>query len=108
MTTAVQKPGSVMAEDIVYRDPAFRHLLRRRSRLRWGLTLPLVTAYFSYGLAGIYFPDAMASRVSGTPLSFAVIIGYAILFASIGLSLLYVYWVGRMRYVPPNSTDSDD
>lgn len=77
-------------------DPAFRELLARRSRLRWGLTGTLLGAYLAYGLAGLYAADALAAPFMGSAVTWGIVLGYAIILLAIGLSIYYVGAVNRL------------
>ncbi len=77
-------------------DPDFRRLMRRRSRLRWGLSALLVGSYLAYGMAGIYAGELLAAPFLGTAVTWSVVIGYAIIFLGIGSSIYYVWQVNRI------------
>ena len=77
----------------------FQDLLAKRSRLRWGLTAFLVTAYVGYGLAGVWFSDALSRPFFGTALSWIMAIAYIIMFLSVVTSLYYVRAIGKLHGV---------
>lgn len=77
-------------------NPGFQRHMRRRSGLRWGLTVFLVTAYLGWSLGGLYFPDAYGTGFLGSAIPWGIVAGYAIIAVSIGLSLFYVGRINRM------------
>lgn len=77
-------------------DPDFRRLLRRRSRLRWGLSGLLVTAYLSYGLAGLYLAEVLGRRFLGSAITWSFLLGYGIILLGIACSIYYVWQVNRI------------
>lgn len=77
-------------------DADFRRLLQRRSRLRWGLSALLTSVYLSYGMAGLYAPDLLAMRLSGSTITWSIILGYAIIALGIACSIGYVWQVNRI------------
>lgn len=80
----------------VVNDPAFQRLLSNRSKLRWTFTALLTVSYLGYGMAGLYFPDAVAQPFFGTAMPWVMFLGYLIIGLSIALSIVYVQIVGRM------------
>lgn len=102
-------PGSAAAEQAEVRpgtggtdagallnDPEFMELLRRRSRLRWGLAGLLTVAYLAYGIGGLYAPGFFALRLGGSAVSLAVVLGYTIILLGIACSIFYVWQVNRL------------
>lgn len=85
-----------MRHDDLMHDPDFQRLLRRRSRLRWGLTGLLVTAYLGYGLAGLYAPEVLARPVPGSAVALSLLLGYGIILLAIACSIFYVWRVNRI------------
>lgn len=85
-----------MGHDELLNDPDFQRLLRRRSRLRWGLTAVLVTAYLGYGLAGLYAPQVLARPVFGSAIAWSLLLGYGIIILAIACSIFYVWQVNRI------------
>ena len=81
----------------IIESPQFRALLAKRSRLRWGLTAFLVAAYVTYGLAGVWYPDALSRPFLGTSMSWVMVIAYLIMFLSIATALVYVRIVGKLH-----------
>lgn len=77
-------------------DPEFRRLLRRRSRLRWGLAALLSAVYLAYGMAGLYAPALLAGPFPGTGIAAGFVIGYVIIALGIGCSIFYVWQVNRI------------
>jgi uncharacterized membrane protein (DUF485 family) len=77
-------------------DPDFLRLLRRRSRLRWGLSGLLVAAYLTYGLAGIYAPEVLARPFLGSAITWGLLVGYGIILLGIACSIYYVWQVNRI------------
>lgn len=78
------------------RDPEFRKLLARRSRLRWGLSGLLFGAYLLYAMAGLYATDALATPFFDTGVTWGIVSGYGIILLAIGCSLYYVRAVNRL------------
>jgi uncharacterized membrane protein (DUF485 family) len=81
----------------ILHDPEFRQLLKARSRWRWGLSGGLVGSYLVYVLAGIYVPDVYARPFAGSSVPWGVVLGYLLIGLSIGLSMLYVSVVKRLK-----------
>lgn len=79
--------------------PKFRELLAKRSRLRWGLTTLLVSAYVAYGLSGVWMPEAMARPFFGTSMSWIMAVAYIIMLLSVGSAIYYVRVVGKLHDV---------
>lgn len=77
-------------------DPEFRTLLRRRSRLRWGLTLLLVVAYLGYGIGGLYFGAFFARPIAGSGTTVALAGGFGIILLAIVAALYYVWRVNHI------------
>ncbi len=71
-------------------------LLRKRSRLRWGLTVLLGGSYLAYALAGHYFPRALAIPFFASAMPWGMVAGYTIILMSIILSVVYVRVVGKL------------
>jgi uncharacterized membrane protein (DUF485 family) len=86
----------VRSSDELLTDPEFTRLLRRRSRLRWGLTGLLSVAYLAYGIGGLYVPDVFATPLGGSSVSLAVVLGYGIIVLGIACSIFYVRQVNRL------------
>lgn len=85
-----------MGHDELMNDPDFQRLLRRRSRLRWGLTGLLVAAYLGYGLAGLYAPEVLAQPVFGSAIALSLLLGYGIIVLAIACSIFYVWRVNHI------------
>ena len=81
----------------ILNDPGFRHLLKSRSRWRWGLSGGLVGCYLVYVLAGIYIPEVYARPFAGSSVPWGIDLGYMIIAMSIVLSVLYVRAVNRLK-----------
>jgi len=80
----------------VLNDPQFQKLLKRRSRLRWGMSGLLVASYLGYSMAGIYASDLLGTGFMNSSVSWGIVIGYAIIALSIALSLVYVRVIRRL------------
>ncbi len=91
----------------VLNDPQFQKLLTRRSRLRWGLSGLLITAYLAYGMAGIYASDLLGTKFMNSSISWGIVIGYAIIALSIVLSLVYVRVIRRLCSSPTSVVSGD-
>lgn len=77
-------------------DPDFLRLLKRRSRLRWGLAGLVTAAYLAYGLGGLYVPEFFAIRPGGSAVTLSVLLGYGIILFAIACSIYYVWQVNRI------------
>ena len=77
-------------------DPAFRALLKTRSRWRWGLSVGLVGCYLVYVLGGIYFPGVYAKLLGESSIPLGLALGYLLIAASVILSIGYVRVVNRL------------
>lgn len=93
--TATENPQAVKYTELLS-DPDFLRLMRRRSRLRWGLTAMLVGSYLTYGMAGLYAGELLAQSFLGTGVTWSVIVGYGIIVLGIGSSIYYVWQVNRI------------
>ena len=82
---------------------AFAHLLKRRGRLRWTLTIAIVAIYISYGLLGIQFSEAYGASFFDTSLSWGLVSGFVIMALSVVCSLVYVYLSNKMQSQSENS-----
>lgn len=94
--SVVRAPANGTDPGTLLNDPEFLRLLRRRSRLRWGLAGLLTLAYLAYGLGGLYAAELFARRLGGSAVSLAVVLGYAIIVLGIGCSIFYVRRVNRL------------
>lgn len=68
----------------------FHELLARRSRLRWGLSGFLITAYFCYSIGGLYLPEAWAQPAFGSGIPLGIALGGLIIVLSIIFAIFYV------------------
>lgn len=78
-------------------DPAFKALLSRRARWRWGMSGVLIGAYLAWGVAGLYFPSAYAVPFPGSAMPWGMAVGILIIVASIIASIVYVKVVNRIE-----------
>ena len=78
-------------------DPAFRRLLIRRSRWRWGLSGFLIGAYLAWAVGGIYFAQIYAEPLPGSAIPAGIAAGLLIIALSIILSIAYVRIVNRLE-----------
>lgn len=85
-----------MNQDDLLKDPVFQRLLRRRSRLRWGLSGLLVSVYLIYGMAGLYAAEFLAAPISGSATTWGILLGYSIILLGIASSIFYVRQVNRI------------
>lgn len=95
-SSEVRAPANGADPGTLLNDPEFLRLLRRRSRLRWGLAGLLTLAYLAYGLGGLYAAELFARRLGGSAVSLAVVLGYAIIVLGIVCSIFYVRQVNRL------------
>ncbi len=84
------------AHERILRDPAFHELLGRRSRLRWGMTAFIVSAFLAYGMAGLYASEFMGQRIAGSAITWTIGLGYLLIALAIALALLYVRQINRL------------
>lgn len=87
---------AVTNHDELLNDPDFKRLLRRRSRLRWGLAGLLIVAYLAYGIAGLYAADILARPLPGSAITWGLLLGYSIILLGIACSIYYVWQVNRI------------
>lgn len=81
----------------ILKEPGFRKLLRQRSRWRWGLSGGLVGSYLLYVVAGIYIPEVYATPFAGSSVPWGIVLGYLIIGFSIGLSVIYVRAINKLK-----------
>jgi uncharacterized membrane protein (DUF485 family) len=93
----------VYDNEAILQDPAFKALMSKRSRLRWGMTTVIVIVYLGYGFAGLYFPEVMALPSFGTSMPWVMSLGYLITVLSIVLSIAYIHIVGGLTYDADNA-----
>ena len=86
------------SDNAIIQNPAFRTVYARRSRLRWGFTILLCVAYFTYAMAGLYFPAVVSRPFMGTAISWSMFVGYVIIFMSIVLAIAYVSLSNKLNY----------
>ena len=91
----------------ILRDPKFQKLLATRSRWRWGLSGGLVGSYLLYVITGIYIPETYALPFAGSSIPWGIALGYLIIAASIGLSVLYVRVVNKLKAYDETERGSD-
>jgi len=68
------------------REPAFRRLLLRRSRWRWGLSIFLIGVYLAWAVSGIYATKAYTRPFMGSAIPWGMAMGLMIIVLSIILS----------------------
>ena len=78
-------------------DPEFRAMLQKRSRLRWGFSAVLITAYLLWGICGVYFKSFYASPFLGIAMPTGIAMGFVIILASMALAVIYVRQVNRIE-----------
>lgn len=87
-----------MADELdLLNNPSFRRLISRRSRWRWGFSGLLISAYFLWGVAGIYFPEQYAQQFMGSSIPIGLAVGALIIMMSIVLSIIYVRIINRIE-----------
>lgn len=97
MVTGGEGEGRVAVHhDELLNDPDFQRLLRRRSRLRWGLSSLLVWSYLIYGMAGLYAAELLAEPFLGSATTWGIVLGYGIILLGIASSIYYVWQVNRL------------
>jgi uncharacterized membrane protein (DUF485 family) len=83
-----------MTDDLVARaqaSPAYRTLVRRRTRLAWILTAAILLAYFGY-VALIAFDKAlMAKPIGGGVMSIGIPLGFGLIIFTVALTGIYVW-----------------
>ena len=71
--------------------------LRKRSQLRWSLSIFLIGIYLGWGIAGVYLPSFYASPFMGSALPKGIAMAIAIIALSMLLAVIYVRAVNRME-----------
>ena len=79
------------------REPAFRRLLLRRSRWRWGLSIFLIGVYLAWAVSGIYATKAYTRPFMGSAIPWGMAMGLMIIVLSIVLAIVYVRVVNRIE-----------
>lgn len=95
-----------MVDESLLNDPAFRRLIIRRSRWRWGLSGSLIGIYFAYCIAGVYLAEAFGRPFLGSSITWGIVLGYLIIALGIVLSILYIRIVGRLLETPFGDRES--
>jgi len=92
---AEQDSGHIGARyDKILADPRYQHLLKRRGRFTWALSIVMLVAYFGY-VALIAFDKALLARpIGGGVTSLGIPVGVGILLAIL-LTGLYVRRANR-------------
>ena len=76
---------------LIDRDPRFQALIRRRSRLGWGLTGIVLATYYAFIFCIAWQPAWLATPLAGSWLTAGLASGLGIIASSIGLTGLYVH-----------------
>ena len=77
--------------DKVKRDPEFRALERRRSRLAWSLSAAMAAIYFGFILVVAFAPEILAMPVGTGTTTLGIPLGVGVILAAFILTGLYVH-----------------
>lgn len=78
----------------------FQKLVSVRRRIAWSFLLVLLGLYLVFGLMSVYTPAVLARPVfSGGVVPVGIVMGYAILFLTFFLTLVYV-WIANSFFEP--------
>ncbi len=78
----------------------FQKLVSVRRRIAWSFLLVLLGFYLAFGLMSVYTPAVLARPVfSGGVVPVGIVMGYAILFLTFFLTLVYV-WIANSFFEP--------
>ena len=71
-------------------DPEFHELVRRRSRLAWGLSILMVVIYFGFVLTIAFNKELLAASLSGGVTTVGIPVGLGVIISAFVLTGLYV------------------
>ncbi len=71
-------------------DPGFQHLVRARSRLRWGLSAVTLAMFFGFIILISASPSALGVSVFGGGIPIGLILAFAMIVAVVALTGFYV------------------
>lgn len=78
----------------------FQKLVSVRRRIAWSFLLVLLGLYLVFGLMSVYTPAVLARPVfNGGVVPVGIVMGYAILFLTFFLTLVYV-WIANNFFEP--------
>jgi uncharacterized membrane protein (DUF485 family) len=77
--------------DRVKRDPEFRALERRRSRLAWTLSAIMAAAYFGFILTVAFAPGFLAEPIGSGTATLGIPLGIGVILSAFVLTGLYVH-----------------
>lgn len=75
----------------IKRDPDFHALVRKRSRLAWGLSAATLAIYFGFILLVAFAPGVMATPIGSGIVTVGIPLGVGVIVAAFVLTGLYVY-----------------
>lgn len=75
--------------------PAYRQLVRRRSRLAWTLTAIMLVAYFGYVLLIAFDKDFLGRPIGAGVTSLGIPVGFGIILLGVLLTAYYVHRANR-------------
>ena len=84
----------------ILKNKDFHKLVTVRRRISWSFLLVLLGFYLAFGLMSVYTPAVLARPVfSGGVVPVGIVMGYAILFLTFFLTLVYV-WIANSFFEP--------
>ena len=84
----------------IIKNKDFQKLVSVRRRISWSFLLVLLGLYLAFGLMSVYTPGILARPFfSGGVVPVGIVMGYAILFLTFLLTLIYV-WVANSFFEP--------
>ena len=71
-------------------DPEFHELVRKRSRLTWGLSALMMAIYFGFILFVAFWPEALGAPIGSGFTTFGIPLGIGVIVSAFVLSGIYV------------------
>ncbi len=88
------------SEKEIIKNKDFHKLVSVRRRISWSFLLVLLGLYIVFGLMSVYTPEILARPIfSGGVVPVGIVMGYAILFLTFFLTLVYV-WIANSFFEP--------
>lgn len=84
---------SLSPEQVIERvksDPHFHELVRRRSRLAWGLTALIIIIYFGFVLTIAFHKETLGQSLSGGITTVGIPVGIGVILSAFILTGIYV------------------
>lgn len=76
--------------DRVKNDPEFHQLVRRRSRLAWGLSAIMIAIYFGFVLTIAFNKDVLGQSLFGGVTTIGIPVGIGVILSAFILTGIYV------------------